>query len=331
MSRHPVLRLAVRLLVSVVLLGLIAWAVDGAALLRRLASADFYWFALAVGLGILANIVSAWRWLVIARHLGLVASAGTLLPAYGRGVALNTVLPGATLGGDAYRAVILQKLGNPLLKSAASVALDRLSGLWALCVIAWLAWLALAVVPQPGLAPATLYAHLAGIALAVGTPFAARALGARLNLPPQRLPARLLRLLSETARLAQLTFASSAIVQIATIAALWAALNAVTPRRPGALPHRDRRTGIHRHRPAGLGRRLRHARSSHGHLLAAGRPAGRYCRGRCPVARPGRHAARCPVGASLPAESPRINSSPIHASPRPRTGGADRLAPPRGA
>ena len=226
------LRLAVRLLVSVVLLGLIAWAVDGAALLRRLASADFYWFALAVGLGILANIVSAWRWLVIARHLGLVASAGTLLPAYGRGVALNTVLPGATLGGDAYRAVILQKLGNPLLKSAASVALDRLSGLWALCVIAWLAWLALAVVPQPGLAPATLYAHLVGIALAVGTPFAARALGARLNLAPQRLPARLLRLLSETARLAQLTFVSSAIVQIATIAALWAALNAVTPDVP---------------------------------------------------------------------------------------------------
>jgi hypothetical protein len=230
-----VLRLAVRLLVSFVLLGLIAWAVDGAALLRRLASADFYWFALAVVLGILANIVSAWRWLIIARHLGLVASAGTLLPAYGRGVALNTVLPGATLGGDAYRAVILQKLGNPLLKSAASVALDRLSGLWALCVIAWLAWLALAVAPivsQPGLAPATLYAHLVGIALAVGTPFAARALGARLNLPPQRLPARLLRLLSETARLAQLTFVSSAIVQIATIAALWAALHAVTPDVP---------------------------------------------------------------------------------------------------
>ncbi|MDO9600759.1 MAG: lysylphosphatidylglycerol synthase transmembrane domain-containing protein [Rhodocyclaceae bacterium] len=235
MSRHPVLRLAVRLLVSFVLLGLIAWAVDGAALLRRLASADFYWFALAVGLGILANIVSAWRWLIIARHLGLVASARTLLPAYGRGVALNTVLPGATLGGDAYRAVILQKLGNPLLKSAASVALDRLSGLWALCVIAWLAWLALAVVPivsQPGLAPATLYAHLAGIALALGIPFAARALGARLNLAPQRLPARLLRLLSETARLAQLTFVSSAIVQIATIAALWAALHAVTPDVP---------------------------------------------------------------------------------------------------
>lgn len=232
MSKHPALRLAVRLLISVALLGLIAWTVDGAALLRRLASADFRWFGLAVVLGILANVVSAWRWLIISRHLGLTASAAALLPAYGRGVALNTVLPGATLGGDAYRAIVLQKLGNPMLKAAASVALDRLSGLWALCVISWVAWLALAVVPQPGLAPATLHAHLAGIALAVIAPFAARALGARLNLTPQRLPARLLRLLSETARLAQLTFVSSVIVQIATIAALWAALNAVTPDVP---------------------------------------------------------------------------------------------------
>lgn len=228
-------KLALRLVISLALLGAIAWAVDGAALLRRLASADFYWFGLAVVLGILANLVSAWRWLIISRHLGLTASAATLLPAYGRGVALNTVLPGATLGGDAYRAIVLQKLGNPMLKAAASVALDRLSGLWALCVISWAAWLALAVMPsvsQPGLAPATLHAHLAGLALALIAPFAARALGARLNLAKERLPARLLRLLSETARLAQITFVSSAIVQIATIAAMWAALNAISPDVP---------------------------------------------------------------------------------------------------
>jgi glycosyltransferase 2 family protein len=225
-------RLAFRLLISVALLGVIAWAVDGAGLLRRLASADFRWFGLAVVLGILANVISAWRWLIISRHLGLTASAASLLPAYGRGVTLNTVLPGATLGGDAYRAVALQKLGNPMLKAAASVALDRLSGLWALFVISWAAWLALAAVPETGLAPPTLLAHIAGITLAVIAPFAARSLGARLSLNPHQFPARLLRLLSETARLAQVTFASSAVVQIATIAALWAALHAVTPDVP---------------------------------------------------------------------------------------------------
>lgn len=225
-------KLALRLAVSAALLGAIAWAVDGAGLWRRLASADISWFALAVVLGIFANIVSAWRWLVIARHLGLAATAGALIPAYGRGVTLNTVLPGATLGGDAYRAVVLQKIGNPMLKAAASVALDRLSGLWALFVISWLAWLALAFQSDHAVAAATLHLHLAGIALAVAAPFGARALGAKLALDPHTLPARLLRLLSETARLAQVTFASSAVVQIATIAALWAALHAVTPDVP---------------------------------------------------------------------------------------------------
>jgi len=207
-------------------------AVDGAGLWRRLASADYLWFFFAVVLGIFANVVSAWRWLIIARHLGLTASASALLPAYGRGVALNTVLPGATLGGDAYRAIALQKLGNPMFKAAASVALDRLSGLWALFVISWLAWLLLAIETEHFVSPAILRLHVSGIALAVATPFIARAVASKLSLDPHKLPARLLRLLSETARLAQVTFVSSAVVQIATIAALWAALHAVTPEVP---------------------------------------------------------------------------------------------------
>ncbi|WIM05502.1 MAG: flippase-like domain-containing protein [Candidatus Nitricoxidivorans perseverans] len=222
---------AARIAVSAALLGLIAWAVDGAGLWRRLADADPRWFALAFAMGILANVVSAWRWLAIARHMGLNASAAALLPAYGRNVTLNTVLPGATLSGDAYRALVLQKLGNPMLKSAASVAVDRLSGLWALFVISWLAWIAMAAsgtaVPR-----AALNLHLIAIGLAVFAPFAAGALAGRLNLAPDSLPARFLRLLSETARLTRLTFAPSVVVQAATIAALWAAMHAVTPEVP---------------------------------------------------------------------------------------------------
>ncbi|WP_126446818.1 lysylphosphatidylglycerol synthase transmembrane domain-containing protein [Sulfuricystis multivorans] len=220
-------KLLLRLAVSIALLGGIFWLIDGQGLLSRLGRADLRWFGLAVLLGILANIVSAWRWLIIARHLGLFASAGALLPAYGKGVTLNTLLPGATLGGDAYRAIALQKLGNPMLKAAASVALDRLSGLWALFVISWLAWLALLVLPGATVGLSTKLAHLSALLAAVLAPFAARALGAALPLDPHRLPARLLRLLSETARLAQITFVSSLIVQLATIAALMAALAAI--------------------------------------------------------------------------------------------------------
>lgn len=225
--------LALRLAISFILLGAIVWAVDGAGLWSRLASADFSWFLLAVAFGILANIVSAWRWLIISRHLGLSATAVHLLPAYGRGVTLNTILPGATLGGDAYRAVALQKLGNPMLQAAASVALDRLSGLWALFVISGFAWLALLPLQaETGIEPVSVHLHLIGITLAVASPFLARALANRLTLDPHALPSRLLSLAAETACLAQVTFASSAFVQIATIAALWSALHAITPEVP---------------------------------------------------------------------------------------------------
>lgn len=230
--KRKLARLTLRLAISLALLGAIVWAVDAGGLLRRVAQADFSWFLLAVVLGIVANVVSALRWLAIARHLGLVATARQLLPAYGRGVTLNTVLPGATLGGDAYRAVVLQKLGNPMLKAAASVALDRLSGLWALFVISWCAWLALAWADPPPLPSASLRPHLVAIGGAVAAPFLARALAGRLALDPHTLAARGLRLLSETARLAQVTFLASAVVQLATIAALWAALRAVSPEVP---------------------------------------------------------------------------------------------------
>lgn len=225
-------KLLLRLAVSSALLATILWLVDVAGLMRRLASADFRWFLLAVLLGILANVVSAWRWLSIARHLGLAASARILLPAYGKAVTLNTLLPGATLGGDAYRTIVLQKLGNPMLKAAASVALDRLSGLWALFVISWFAWLALLAAAEGSVGLQTAAMHLAALLLVVLAPFAARAVGKRLPLDPHGLPGRLLRLLAETARLAQLTFVSSTVVQLATIAALACALHAITPAVP---------------------------------------------------------------------------------------------------
>jgi len=80
-----------------------------------------------------------------------------MIAAYFRGMAANTVLPGATMGGDALRAVYLRQLGHPLAASAASVALDRMSGLWVLLVFAltatamaqWAAWLPPQLLPLP--------------------------------------------------------------------------------------------------------------------------------------------------------------------------------------
>jgi glycosyltransferase 2 family protein len=127
--------LAARLLAAAALLTLAAWLVGLRTLLEQLSRADPLWFALAVISIAASQWVSAARWASIATILGLKAPARDLRIAYAQGMAVNVVLPGATLGGDTLRSVKLQGLGNPLGESALSVVLDRASGLWILCVL----------------------------------------------------------------------------------------------------------------------------------------------------------------------------------------------------
>jgi uncharacterized protein (TIRG00374 family) len=96
-------------------------------------------FALALLVAIASNIVSAVRWAYIARGLSLTAPTRRLIPMYARGMTSNTLLPGATVSGDLLRSYELSRLGNPLLESTASVAFDRFSGLWTLCVLSFAA------------------------------------------------------------------------------------------------------------------------------------------------------------------------------------------------
>ena len=131
---RPVLLLA-RLLAAAALMALAAWVVGLGALLDRLRRVDLTWFALAVAVMAASQWIAASRWMSIARILGLKAPARDLRLAYAQALAVNVVLPGATLGGDTLRSVRLQRLGNPLGESALSVLLDRASGLWILCLL----------------------------------------------------------------------------------------------------------------------------------------------------------------------------------------------------
>lgn len=87
----------------------------------------------------MSNVISAARWTAIARAFHLTAPFPRLLAMYARGITSNTLLPGATLSGDALRSYELSRLGNPLVESAVSVAFCRLSGLWTLCLLSLLA------------------------------------------------------------------------------------------------------------------------------------------------------------------------------------------------
>ena len=117
------------------------WYVDPSALRNQIFSVDPKYFAFAVVASVFANLISAARWCVIARGLGLAAPFGRMVLMYFRGVTMNILLPGATVSGDLLRSYQLSNERNPLLRAGLSVLLDRLSGLWMLCALSLLALL----------------------------------------------------------------------------------------------------------------------------------------------------------------------------------------------
>lgn len=133
-------------------MGIAVWLVGPERLRAQLAQIDRRWFGAALLAAVLAQGTSVVRWRSIARVFGLRVRTGALALAYAQGMTINVLLPGATLGGDALRSVRLQALGNPLGVSALTVLLDRLSGLWVLCLLSLLTgagWLIALVLGAP--------------------------------------------------------------------------------------------------------------------------------------------------------------------------------------
>jgi uncharacterized membrane protein YbhN (UPF0104 family) len=112
------------------------------------------------------------RWRFIARSLGLVAPLRAVVLMFFRGFTVNMLLPGATLSGDLLRSYQLAGLGNPFLRAALSVVLDRLSGLWMLCVLSLVALLGAAAAGMLGtMSRDAFYVYVSLLAAAVAAPW----------------------------------------------------------------------------------------------------------------------------------------------------------------
>jgi uncharacterized membrane protein YbhN (UPF0104 family) len=188
-SARPLLRIAVSVVLVVALLG---W-LDPQVLAMAFAAPHPGWLALALALGVPQVVLSAWRWRLTARRLGLPLSLARAVREYYLATFLNQVLPGGILG-DASRAWRHAREAGSTAAWAA-VLIERLSGQLALALVA-----AAGVFASPALRalPGRLAAHpnlpaesgwvLAGalIALAAGAalvvrrlrPLAARSLAA---------------------------------------------------------------------------------------------------------------------------------------------------------
>ena len=122
------------LLGGALLVAVIALA-DPARVLAQLRQAHVGWLLAGLAAAVASNVVSALRWRALARWLGADVSVRDATRWYFQAIGLNALLPGAVLGGDLYRAVVLRRAGQATLASSWSVVLDRVSGLWMLCAI----------------------------------------------------------------------------------------------------------------------------------------------------------------------------------------------------
>jgi uncharacterized membrane protein YbhN (UPF0104 family) len=157
-----------RILVSVVLLGWLAWRTDWQQI--RQAATDFRlspWLA-ALGLYLAIQTISGLRWQLLARPLGFQGSVWQFTRLYFIGMFFNLFLP-TSVGGDVIRAWHLG--GRSEISAFLSVLVDRLSGLAVLLALAWVA-VVLCPIPLPGWIIASVWcaagAGLAGVVLAPG-------------------------------------------------------------------------------------------------------------------------------------------------------------------
>lgn len=121
--------------VSAAALWLVLRNVDTAAMLRVIRSADPTDVAIVVGVYLVGQAMTAWRWRVIASRVGFTEPLSDFVRYYYVGMFFNLFGP-STLGGDVVRALYLGASAGRRTVALHTVFFDRLSGLVMLVFVA---------------------------------------------------------------------------------------------------------------------------------------------------------------------------------------------------
>jgi uncharacterized protein (TIRG00374 family) len=134
-SRRRALSLGLRATIGALGIGLLLVNADLRALKTAFAHVNPGSAALAFGLLLLGLAISALRWQVFLRPVGLAQPIGELLRLTFVGNFFNVFLP-TGVGGDAYKAFRLRHTAGSMASPLATVFLDRLAGLVGLAFVA---------------------------------------------------------------------------------------------------------------------------------------------------------------------------------------------------
>ncbi len=145
---------------GIVILGVLMWRLGTGVLLDGLRRIDAQTLLLALGLGLVTTVFSAWRWALVARGLRIRLPFGPAVADYYRALFLNAALPGGILG-DVHRAVRHGQSEGDVRRGVKAVVLERAAGQIALFAVGAVVLLTM---PSPVLAEARHVAPLAVLA-----------------------------------------------------------------------------------------------------------------------------------------------------------------------
>jgi glycosyltransferase 2 family protein len=146
--RSSYLAFVTRAGIGLLVIGFLLWHYDPRPILHILGRENLEYFVATVVIYVAGQVMSAWRWQLLAAVVGVRARFRDFLGYYFVGLFTNLFVPGL-LGGDALRAVYLGRRTHRLGEALASVVADRGTGLIALF---WLAALMALLIPS-ALAP----------------------------------------------------------------------------------------------------------------------------------------------------------------------------------
>jgi glycosyltransferase 2 family protein len=138
-SAHPWRGLALRIVGSVAMLGLLVWQVpsfEADEMVPEWTSSTPWWLLGASVLTLAAIVLSSMRWQAVLTVLGVRSHLGHLIKYYLAGQFVSNVLP-TTIGGDVLRVSRLSRENGETPASFASVVLERLTGWLVLPVITY--------------------------------------------------------------------------------------------------------------------------------------------------------------------------------------------------
>lgn len=157
----PKVRTHLGTVAGIAILGVLFWRLGTGVFLDGLRRIDGMSLLLALGIGLVTTVCSAWRWAIVARGLRIRLPFGPAVADYYRALFLNAALPGGVLG-DVHRAVRHGQSEGDVRRGVKAVVLERAAGQIALFAVGAVVLLTM---PSPVLAQTRRIAPLAALAV----------------------------------------------------------------------------------------------------------------------------------------------------------------------